>query len=181
MFRKPASIFLIVALLFNSCGAYLVFESVKKGIRKEIKRKIKAGVPESELHILRFSNNDVKEGTAGLDWKDDREFKYDGKMYDIVRITYEGNDIIYHCVNDTQEEVLFAKLNEMVKDVNSKDKSAQQKTQHLLQLLIHEALQEVFVLKPWVAQSNGLRYALPNFFSPVFIEIPTPPPDIMAV
>lgn len=167
---------MIIALLFNVCGAYIIFKSVKSEIRSNIKHKIKAGVPESELAILKFSIAEVESGVAGIEWIENHEFRFEGKMYDIVRTSYEGTTIIYHCINDVQEEVLFAHLNSLVNQAASTDKNSQQKTHHLLQLLIHEALQEFVTINQFSARASIQLSTVHENLTQVYIEIPTPPP-----
>jgi len=167
---------LIFAVLFNIGGAYVIFETARMNIRREVKRKIKAGVPEDQLHTLRFLNSEIENGTAGIHWKESREFEYKGCMYDIVHTKYSGDYTIYECVNDVQEEVLFAQLDKMTKEASSKDQNTRQKTRTLLQLLIHEAIVDnnagdkpQTFLKDFPAKLiNGTTY--------VYLEVPTPPP-----
>ncbi len=168
---------MVAALIFNVCGAYLVFESVKFGIKKEVKRKIKAGIPDSQLTTLRFLAADVESGTAGIDWVEGHEFRFNGKMYDVVRTSNDNGFIVYHCINDTQEETLFANLGKLIDHCRTTDKSAQQKTQHLLQFIIHEALQESsshFAIDPQVSIQES---STQGNIAWVFIEVLTPPPD----
>jgi hypothetical protein len=167
---------MIIALLFNVCGAYIVFESVKSNIRSSIKQKIKEGVPASELTILRFSSQEVEAGTAGIEWIEGHEFRYHKAMYDVVRTEKDGGDLVYYCINDTQEESLFARLGALVNATTAHDKNCQQKTHHLLQLIIHEAIQDAVLVNQEPSSFDIHRISLQEFTQQTYIEIPTPPP-----
>lgn len=167
---------LIFAVLFNIGGAYVIFETARINIRREVKRKIKAGVPEDQLHTLRFLTSEIENGTAGINWKESREFEFKGCMYDIVHTKYSGDYTIYECVNDVQEEVLFAQLDKMTKEASSKDQNTRQKTRTLLQLLIHEALVDIGAGDLQNTFAKGFPSKLIKGTTTVYPEIPTPPP-----
>lgn len=87
------------------------FIIVKKAIRKEIKNQIKKGISEDKLCIFKMCNADYTK----LKWYEkDKEFSILKKMYDIVRSIKRNDSITLYCINDKQEEILFAGLNQMV-------------------------------------------------------------------
>ena len=49
-----------------------------------------------------------------MQWVDDHEFRRDGKLYDVVRTRISGDTTYFTCINDTQEEKLFADLDNHV-------------------------------------------------------------------
>lgn len=176
MIRHLSIYFLVIALLFNAFGAYLVFDSARRSAKKEIKKRIKNNVPEEELYVLSFSRTAVENGSAGLTWKDACEFVYKGKMYDIVRTEESQNSITYYCINDAQEEQLFAKLNEMVDDFARHDKNTQNSTNLKLSLIIHEVTlitEENIFMRPSI--DRLFREYFPEKYE-CFILIPDPPP-----
>ena len=116
--KRLLSIILLIVLAYNLCGVFVVFKYHNYVIRKEMKMKIKAGVPEEELAIILVNAENEYE----LHWKHSREFKYRGVMYDVVRKERKNdNSITYYCVTDTQETQLFEDLNNIVfKESNAK-------------------------------------------------------------
>lgn len=104
-------IILLVTLLFNNNGLYLLFKFRRQEIRKEIKKKIKSDLQESQLHTFVFS---VEEWSK-LQWtKHEEEFFDKGCMYDIIKKETKNRLITVKCINDKEEERLFGKLNEIV-------------------------------------------------------------------
>lgn len=98
--------------MFNMTGVFIVFKIEQFQIRREIKRQIKGGIPEEELHFFSISHKQYE----ALDWeRKDIEFRLGDLMFDIVRYQVEGDEIHLYCVNDKEEKILFAKLDEMVK------------------------------------------------------------------
>lgn len=168
---------IIFALLFNMSGAYLIFESARFNIRKEVKQRIKAGVPADQLFTLRFRTCDILKGTAGIQWKESNEFSYNGLMYDIVKKNIDGEYTIYECINDKQEDQLFAKLDELVKKTTSKNKNVPQRTRIMLQLLIHEAM--INEQTKYDIDIQSITFSSNNNFltRAIFDEVPTPPPN----
>lgn len=91
---------------------FIAFKVEQAQIRKAIKHQIKAGIPESELHYFCLSQKDYQQ----LDWvREDIEFRVGTNMYDIVRSENENDSISLYCVNDKEEAVLFAELDDVVK------------------------------------------------------------------
>ncbi len=103
--KKYISLILLIIILFLSNGYQLYFRYLQHNIRQEIKHEIKNGLNENELSIIVVSDNDEKE----IEWtKKNKEFRYKGEMYDIVKTKINGNKKIYYCINDVKEEHLIA-------------------------------------------------------------------------
>jgi hypothetical protein len=80
-------------------------------LRKEIKRKIVAGLNEDELVLLKFAKADL---LKKLKWKHSREFEFNGEMYDIVSVKKSSDSIEYYCWWDSEESLLNKKLMALV-------------------------------------------------------------------
>jgi hypothetical protein len=76
-------------------------------LRKEIKRKMIAGLNEEELVKLKFANADLNKK---LQWKHSKEFEFNGEMYDIVSSKKTADSTEYLCWWDAEESVLNQKL-----------------------------------------------------------------------
>jgi hypothetical protein len=82
----------------------------KLAIRKEIKHRIKAGVPESELIVLNFSKSEC----AHLVWHKKNEFAYNGHLYDIISKRSTADEVEFKCIDDRKEAKLFKDLDHFV-------------------------------------------------------------------
>lgn len=117
---------MLIVIMFNVTGVFTVFKIEHIKIRQAIKRQIKAGIPEDDLHFFSLS----QDAYENLEWiREGFEFRAGSHMFDIVRVEKKGNAIHLYCVNDEEEASLFALLDEMVKkkqehDSNSPNSSA---------------------------------------------------------
>lgn len=124
MRRLVACLFLLL-YCYNMAGYLAVFSARQNAIRSEMKKLIKESVPRSELILFAFHTPSLREGTYPLQWLDDHEFRYAGGMYDIVHTTVGSDTTYYLCVNDVQEERLFADLdNHVRREMGHPDKQA---------------------------------------------------------
>lgn len=109
--KKVISIFLFGIFLFNMAGYFIAFKSFQYQIKKEIKAEIKKNVNPNELTTIVIDKKQINK----IDWLEEgKEMYYNGKLYDVVRHTKNGTSITYYCINDKQEELLFANLEEHI-------------------------------------------------------------------
>jgi hypothetical protein len=109
--KKLLPLLLLLILLFNISGHFATFKIAQRSIKKELKRKIKNRVPETELAVFTFSTSDLNK----LDWEEKgKEFWLNGNLYDIVKKQETADSITLHCINDRQEKELFANLEELI-------------------------------------------------------------------
>ncbi|MES2139220.1 MAG: hypothetical protein V4511_05900 [Bacteroidota bacterium] len=109
--KKIAVIFFLCVFLFNTMGYFIAFKAVHYQIKKEIKAEIKRKVNPAELTVIVINRQQINQ----IDWYETgKEMYHDGKLYDIVRNTENDTSIIYYCINDKQEEELFAHLDEHI-------------------------------------------------------------------
>lgn len=76
-------------------------------------RQIESGLHIELVEQIVLHSDDIISGKVNFIRLDDREFKLNGKLYDIVRMNTIGDSIFYQCINDTKEEELelqFVKL-----------------------------------------------------------------------
>ncbi len=102
---------LLLILLFNISGYFVTFKIAQHSVKKEIRRKIKSHLPETELAVFTFSIADLNK----LEWEEKgKEFWLNGNMYDVVKKQETADSITFHCINDSQEKSLFANLEELI-------------------------------------------------------------------
>lgn len=114
-------ILMILLVLFQAGGFFVVFKVQQSIIRKEVKQAIKKGVDEKNLVSIFMDQNTNNE----IVWKNSHEFMLNGRMYDVVRTEKVNGTIKYLCLDDNQETELFKKLdkqtdNEMKNTNNQK-------------------------------------------------------------
>jgi len=88
--NKSIATLLIVCLLMPLAGSYLFLHFKKNKIRKEVTALINSGIKEKDLLVLKFTK---EESETKLNWKHSREFIYNGRMYDIVNQSQQGDSL----------------------------------------------------------------------------------------
>lgn len=124
MFKNVFVGLLIGALLTISVGILPIFKMKQYSVRKEIKRRIKNSIPEEELHILTFLSPETD-----VEWvREGKEFVFGQRMYDVVHKEIKGDSTVFHCVNDKEEALLFAHLDDYVqKEMQGNSKHSKRK------------------------------------------------------
>jgi hypothetical protein len=124
--KKCLAILLIFAFFYSFIGLYLNFEVARFSIKEEIKEKIIHNLPESELSLIKIPSGTHEK----IIWMEEgREFKYQGNMFDVVRICKKADTTYYSCFSDVKESKLLANLDKLVKEQtdNSRSKTNQKK------------------------------------------------------
>ena len=81
-------------------GTYLYLSLQQKVIQEAVQRKLEEGIPENELVKLTFYKEEIPKL---LKWEHDKEFEYNGQMYDVVKVTDVGDSLQYLCWWDKAE------------------------------------------------------------------------------
>ncbi len=170
--RSVAARALIFSMLLQATGYLFVFEIQKLEIRREIKQRIKAGVLETELVLVKISAGQVPPALQRI--RAD-EFRIAGNMYDIVWQESHGDTVWYYCLADEKETQLFANLEELVKREMSQNGRQQQRRERLLSLftLLFFCPKEEAVAVPVVA---AMAWSTHRFGLQVWIAPPPTPP-----
>ncbi len=174
---RALAIILLALLMVQAGGPMLVFTVQQQQIRHEIKQRIKAGVAEEDLVLLAIPKSLEEGENARFQRIHSREFRFDGRMYDIVRQEDRGDTTLYACILDEAETALFANLHSLIRDEMKHNPERQRQSRDAQRLLDSR----------YLAWSDGNLYNLVgrNFISPVTdpdlnsrsIRPPTPPPE----
>lgn len=122
--RNAVNYLLILVFLYNILGFYPVFLLKQSMVRAEIKNSIKNSLSNEQMKKFILSEKEYEE----LAWvRYGKEFELNGYFYDIVRVTSgKAGDLTLQCINDKQEEILFAGLDKQVEKNSAKGKQAAQ-------------------------------------------------------
>jgi hypothetical protein len=157
-------------------GAFTWIGFRKAVVRKEVRRRIVAGVGAERLVVFKFKK---EEADSFLRWEHPGEFEYDGQMYDVVETWTHGNTIYYRCWRDEEETRLNSRLKDMVARALGKPSQVGEKN------------------APWNLSLNASRFIIPmdreilppglsgkpgrtlsDPYSSIIIRPPTPPPRL---
>ena len=169
---------LLLVMLFQSAGMLVIFKVQQLRIREVIKQRIKAGVPAAELVLLEIPKSFEEGPHSAFQRIHEGEFRFYGKMYDIVRKVERGGTTLYYCIADEKETQLFANLDELVKQEWGQSPARQKQNEELLRLLdsLFFSYTENFY---FIASTREAELTTPTVMLKTWIFTPpTPPPEV---
>ena len=81
-----------------------------EALKGEMYEKILSENDEGDIIVLEISAYDFENI---LKWYDSKEFKFNGKMYDVIKIEKRSDQYIIYCFNDIKEELLISNYNKL--------------------------------------------------------------------
>lgn len=175
--KKAASILLLCIFLFNAVGYIVVFKIAQLEARKEIKIKIKLGLPDRELTAIEFK----KDNLETIHWvKENKEFYYQGKLYDVVKKNEKETSIVFYCIDDKKEHALFASLDKHVdtfisSQYSKKSSSSKKLNEHVLKIYFSHTHNFHFSTNSTIVNYS---FSAKNYQSE-FPETNSPPPEFI--
>ena len=160
---------LILLLLFNSCGFIFIYYQVQNILKQTAAFEISRKEFHTNIEVLalvknNFADECIKEG----------EFKYNGKMFDIVAVIQNEDNVILYCIPDHNEEI----LNKVFNDNVDQQSSAAKPVKNIIKLLVQDGLINI---KNFIIEIRS-EFNYKNNSSPkphkTTIEVLLPPPLI---
>lgn len=176
MIKRFFSLLICSLFLFNISGYYIVFSILQHQVRKEMKALIKSELPDEKMEIIIIPDSEILSGKSTLTFIKKNEFYYKGNLYDIVKRTRGENSSIFYCINDKQEEKLFAGLDDHIRSNMDKNTNAKSKSVQIAKNIIKEALPES---KKPISSITFREYYYRTFTSFViwqYSQVDSPPP-----
>jgi hypothetical protein len=180
LFRKRTkliALLITVLFLYNSLGyLFLYFPAshlIKHFVHKALKEK---KINSEDLSILAFNLSDLKNNKYDFIWKKPgKEFRFNGKMFDIED-KVESGDTVYYTVYYDHNENILEELFSLQQLDNKKDKSQNTIQRVLLVGLYYEQLKYYFTDLRDTNSSNLLLNKNEAVFHNYISDVPTPPP-----
>ncbi len=119
-FTKIISCFFIGIMLFNFGGYLIFFFAQLHQIKAEAIQKIQQGLTSEELVSIEIN----KQNAAQINWVEKHEFRFSGKMYDVVYSEETSDSTTYYCFDDSKESDLYAALNRVIKRLKNHRKNS---------------------------------------------------------
>lgn len=109
--KSILSLFIFFTLLVKMGGYYAYLMIERENIREKIEREITQSIPKSALKCI-IAN---PKNSAKIEWRrSEKEFKFEGELYDIVSVEIHNGTAYYFCVNDKTETLLEAKIDNLL-------------------------------------------------------------------
>jgi hypothetical protein len=179
-FKKLTNtVYVLVAalIIYNSFGYILLYfptsALIKYFVGKSIKEK---EVNAEELSILVFKISDLENNKHDFIWKrPDKEFRFNGKMYDIENKEVKGDSVYYKVYYDHKENIL-EELFSIHQQDNKKDKTQNSAQKVLLVGFYYEEINSINSKNIQNTSTNiPLKKNEADFLNHIF-DVPTPPP-----
>lgn len=168
---------ILVLFLYNSLGYLVLYLPssllIKHFVHKSIKEK---RINPEDLSVLVFSISDLENNKHDFIWKKpNKEFRFNGKMYDIEDKTVNGDSIYYTVYYDHKENILEELFSLHQKD-GEKDKSQNTVQRVLLTGLYFEQIKYFSYNINLFDKSNlPLDNTVADFLNHI-TDVPSPPP-----
>jgi hypothetical protein len=168
--KKILSIVLVFVLFYSIIGFYLNFEIEQFRIKEEVKEKIINNLPENELTLIKISSRDNEK----IIWMEEgREFKYQGNMFDVVRIKKGTDTTYYYCFSDVNESKLLANLDKLVKEQTDNSQSRTNQKKQEINYFFHEIL-----FTQCLTETPVLFFNCTSRYRSIDTDVLSPPPRI---
>jgi hypothetical protein len=175
--KRALSIIFILIFLHNLAGVYLFFIIQKHQIRTEIRNQIRQDFPISRCIKLSISLKDYQNPQL-FQRIDKHEFRWKGKMYDIVRNEKTENFMVFYCILDERENKLWERLEENIEEYLQQNPQKEKEKNGLISQLLKEYLpSDSFEYQ--LSKTHKISYPkLINTPDLTFqaIQVPFPPP-----
>ncbi|MBL6445897.1 hypothetical protein JMN32_06235 [Fulvivirga sp. 29W222] len=123
MKRRLLVIALLLCMVAPFLGTFTWLSYEKKQVRKELKKQLIAGIDKSELVLLKFTPKQ----NSKLNWEHEKEFEFNGQMYDVVAKDTIDGVIHYWCWWDHEETQLNKKLQNLLANALGGDMEREQR------------------------------------------------------
>lgn len=174
---KITGIFLLICLVAPVLTTFSWLHFQKIRVRREVKILLEGYVKKEALTLLTFS----KEAAAcHLSWKDDKEFEYEGQMYDVEKREIHGDSILYWCWWDQEESSLNKKLKELLHFTASKNSNARESRERLLTFYFSLYFSTGSSIDSILNEITQDPFSYAFFWKPIAHPPPGPPPKAMA-
>lgn len=104
--KKIIVVILTSLLIYHSGGFILIYTPASFLIKKITKELIRSQLIDFPVVKFSFSLEEINTGIEGLHWVHEKEFSYNGNMFDVIKKETIGNKVIFFCFADTKEDLL---------------------------------------------------------------------------
>jgi hypothetical protein len=173
----------MMGLLFTSTlGLVLMLQIQQELVRREVKQQLKLGVNEEELFTFIIPNNLQEASASGFKWvRPNKEFRYKGGMYDVIRKKKHAKTTEYTCISDTKEAEIFTQLEQLVNQGVSNNPEQQQQRGYCFQMLktlFYQPINQFGISKALtdITHDTAYKYSVSNPHIRLFVA----PPELLA-
>lgn len=133
---------------------------------------------QADLSTFSFLTRNGKLLDADFEWEEQGEFRYQGRMYDVIKAEQKGDSLLISAIDDTRETALLQKFQEDVeRSMDGRPGSMPAKTNLLLKIWTGQDLPPApFVIFQPVQARKQLYHSCQYCCTQRVLEVQTPPP-----
>lgn len=172
------TIFLLTLLLFNSSGYFLLYIASTHFVKKLVIKKLLNHELDHEIILLSISIKDIKNKKVSFEWIHSKEFRFNGKMYDIKNNLSDNDSLRFYCYYDDKEnmlEELFCKYS------NSEKESKKNINSINLLPFLNLFFSNDRKLEKFFFTGTKIFFVFFYQLTEPIIDVPTPPPQFFLV
>lgn len=171
---------IIFCFILSSGGSYVVLELIKLNAKHHVWNEITSGHATDEIAKITIPANIVQSETHGFVWEEEnKEFKFNNTMCDIISMEQEGADVIFYCLNDKAElkihQLIALQLSNLF--LNKKHDNKSNPNQLLQRLDSNYFGNEIIALQPLQITKLEWTETQVEFPSSTALLIFAPPPE----
>lgn len=136
------ALFLTSIFLFNMLG-YCLFSLLIISHKKDTFNKIVSGNFDKK-ELVQINSSDLQNAS----WEDEKEFEWNGEMYDVVKQEIKDGKTIYTCKKDSKEDMLIKNKRE------ASDKSSAKKMIEMNKIFVQSPVIQLPCFVPNVVKSH---------------------------
>jgi len=146
--------------------------------RKEMKALLNQNLCDEKLEKIIIPNAEISNPSSSFRFVEENEIMYHGKLYDVAKKKVEGNNTIFYCINDKNEESLFKGLEEHLKHNLDQNTPSKDKSNLLAKNIIKEAIPGKLHLLKFNTALSDIPIIYTSLLQEEYIPIFLPPPKI---
>ncbi|MDZ7773074.1 MAG: hypothetical protein U5K31_10110 [Balneolaceae bacterium] len=113
--KRAVTILLLLVLTYQFFGAGFVYNVWLYSVKQQVKENLEREHPD-ERSLLKLPAAWEEDPPDDLQWHHEKEFRYRGQMYDVIRTERHGDQIWYYVHHDRAETRLLGGLARYVND-----------------------------------------------------------------
>jgi hypothetical protein len=162
-------------MIFNSFGYTVAFFQMKNIFKSIGLEKTFNQNQENQLTTIKILQKDLTENKEFYEF-DESEVSYYGKMYDIYKKEIVGNDVIFYCFNDENEDALNTAFTSFVHQ--NTNPNSENPVTNLIKNLIKDAYFVNYIRR--INQNSFCEFNTINIppYGNVYLDVITPPPKV---
>lgn len=169
--------FLVSVFLFNSSGYFLLYISSIHFVKKLVISQLSNDELNHEIILLSIGRKDIQNKKVTFQWVHSKEFRFNGKMYDIKKNFSDNDSLRFYCYYDDKENLLEELFNKFSKGEKESNKNRPNNFNFLTFIGL------LFDSSSMLILFDGIYYSsiLPFHFTSTIIDVLTPPPQDLLV